>query len=600
MILRKTIPIWKLVLAEIFFVSQMRKRGRSLSFDRPRALSSLEEELRQLEEHSESVSSSTAIASEPVVYRALQSREFSGPWLNVDVTTRNIMEINRLKSRAARRQMIADALKCSVVTEHVPGKHDLDALYDFSNDLDSKSVAVISKRTPGDSSFTVETRRESGLETPDTHGIDLGLSSYLDALSSDDLFCQFAYHDDGSPDLSNVSVITKALPWFNEFVETVRLKNVPALSKVFEVVQSSFSVLKEAYVAISRNASGIYAYRWPQVVADRLSILNRNFPKGILGFRALTCPEDPRHIKALIVTQGDKGASQQIFGGMGRANRLTEAEEKEMERETGTESKISKYAPMVDMKRVWTSTLLPRVAYINTNGVAESMAQAEHEHMNDMTAWSVAEVRTFLERLGMHGKNFKRISANLPEKSEKDCVEFYYRFKIHLGMKQIVSAALLNRIERRSDAQSSSATARGLIDQSIAELEAFVGPSGYMSSRKQLEGWNVKNSHQIAASTKVYGKDTDPESPRRERRNAMIDALVSVIGKGHSIPPQLALLVESSAPVTPAISPQPLLVPIPAPPRRASLTLVQTAVTVLQIQPKQEEPTRQLQPHHTI
>lgn len=536
------------------------------------------------------MSSSTIIPNESVVYRALRSRDFSDPWLNVDATTRTIIELNRLKSRCARRQVVADSLRCSVVTEFVPGNDDVDDLYDFSSDLDSKALAVVSKKNLGDSRFPVGTRRSPTSDTPEMHDIDLGLNSYLDALSSDDIFSQLPQHEDGSPDLSNVSVITKAIPWFNEFVETVRLRNVPSLSKVFRVVQSSFSVLKEAYVAISRKASGIYSHRWPQTVADRLSILNRNFPRGILGFRALTCPEDPRHMKALIAKEADRSASQQIFGGMSRANRLTEAEEKEMERETGTESKISKYAPMVDMKRVWTSNALPRVYYINTNRLVASMAQTEHESMNEMTAWSVGEVRTFLERLGMHGKNFKRIASNLPEKSEKDCVEFYYRFKIHLGMKQIVSAAILNK----------SVSAKALVDQAIEDLEAFVGgPSGYLSSRKQVEEWNLKKAHEMTASNKIYGRDTgDPESPRRERRNAMIDVLVSVIGRGHAIPPQLALLVESSsAPVTP----QPLLmIPVapPPPPRRTSLSLVQTAVTVLDMQPG--ESTRQLQPHHTI
>lgn len=243
-----------------------------------------------MNQNSESESLSTIVANEPVVYRVLRSRDFVAPWLNVDSTTRSIIEQGRLKARASRRQTIADSLKCCVVTEFIPGKDDLDGLYDFSVDLDSKAVAVVSKRNTGDSRFQVTTRREAGKEQPDAYGIDLGLGSYVDALSSDDLFSQFAYNDDGSPDLSNVSVITKTIPWFNEFVETVRLRNVPALSKVFTTLQRSFSVLKETYTAIARKASGFYAHRWPQVVSDRLCILNRNFPKGILGFRALTSP----------------------------------------------------------------------------------------------------------------------------------------------------------------------------------------------------------------------------------------------------------------------------------------------------------------------
>jgi hypothetical protein len=290
---------------------------------------------------------------------------------------------------------------------------------------------------------------------------------------------------------------------------------------------------------------------------------------------------------------------------MSRATRLTEAEEEEMEKETG-EVKVSKYAPIPDMKRVYSN--LPRVGYIDSNRVVDSMTRAEHESTDDMAPWNLNEVRLFLERLAMHGKNFKRIASNIPDKSEKDCVEFYYRFKIHLRMKQIVSAGNQNRQERRgndTNAQLSSVNNyRVIIEQIMDELESFLGEATHLAKQKQLDQWNIQKTAQVVYSTrsidKVYGRDPDPESPKRERRNAMIDVLVSVIGRGHGVPPQLGLLVESAS-STP--SPPPLIMvpivssPILAP-KRVSLSIVQTSVTVLAN--SGQDTSRQLQQHNTI
>ena len=574
-----------------------------MSFDRPRDIESLEEELRSLEHSHQSDQRLSVVVGEAVIFRTLQSRDFISPWMNVDSVTRGIMEANRLKGQAARRQIIADSLKCCVVADYDPAG-GLDGLYDFSQDLDNKSVAIMSKKSIRDVRLSVETRKESSTETPTSHGIDLTLESYIDALSSDDLFSQLPYSDEGVADTSNISMVTKAIPWFDEFNETVRMRNVPGFKKVFRAVQSGFIYLKDLYATIIRKAAGLYMHHWPKVTSERLAILNRNFPKGIVGYRALTQPGDARHIKALIVKQPEK-ASQQIFVGMSRATRLTEAEEKEMEKETG-EVKVSKYAPIPDMKRVYSN--LPRVAYIDSNRVVDSMTRAEHESTDDMAPWNLNEVRLFLERLAMHGKNFKRIASNIPDKSEKDCVEFYYRFKIHLRMKQIVSAGNQSRQERRgndANAQMSSGNNyRVIIEQTMEELEQFLGEATHLAKQKQLDKWNIQKTAEIVHATrsvdKVYGRDPDPESPRRERRNAMIDVLVSVIGRGHAVPPQLGLLVESAS-STP--SPPPLIMvpmvssPVLAP-KRVSLSMVQTAVTVL-ANPAQD-PSRQLQQHNTI
>ena len=44
-------------------------------------------------------------------------------------------------------------------------------------------------------------------------------------------------------------------------------------------------------------------------------------------------------------------------------------------------------------------------------------------------SWTAEEVDMFYEALCKHKKDFSKIAADLPNKSTKDCVEFYYLWK---------------------------------------------------------------------------------------------------------------------------------------------------------------------------
>ena len=561
----------------------MTKRGRSLSFERPRTLSSLEDELLQLKGVEAEGSDLTEHRHEAIVFKTLQSREFVSPWLNVDTVTRSLMEINRIKGLAARRQVLADTLRCCVVSDFVPEAGHDEELFEFTSDLDHRSICVISQRHCDSSQLTISSRKES-VETPSAHDLDLTLQSYSDAYSTEDFFSQFVYAEDGSVDMRDVSVVTKTVPWFDDFSETV---SVPDISKVQGVVGSRFARLKHAYEQLSLRATSVQSHKWTQTVHEKLGVLKRNFPRGIVGSRALAHPEDPRLIRQLIVKQTDKTAHHMM------AHKVVEGDEKE-ELAKALEDlgpRESKYAPIPDMKRVWSG--LPRVHWVDRNRLVANMAQAEHESTNEMAPWSLYEVRTFLERLAVHGKSFKRIATALPDKTEKDCVDFYYRFKIHLGMKQIVGAASQGR--QSADKKLAPVNHKALIDQAVEELGEFIG-SGHLCSLKQLERFSLLKLEAVStASVKVYGRLADgDESPRRERRNAIIDVISTVIAKGHPVPPQLGLLIESAV-STPAPSPAPMYI-VPAPPlRRLSLTVIKTDVTVV-LPP----PDRLLQQHNTI
>jgi hypothetical protein len=388
--------------------------------------------------------------------------------------------------------------------------------------------------------------------------------------------------------MRDVSVLTKTIPWFDEFSESVA---VPDLSKLRRVLRTRFARLKQAYEQLSQRAAVVHTHKASQTVQERLSVLKRNFPRGIVGDRALANPHDPRLIKQLIVKQADKGAHHMM------AHKQSEADEKK-ELEKALEDlgpRESKYAPIPDMKRVWSG--LPRVHFLDNNRRVSNMAQAEHEATDEMAPWSLYEVRTFLERLAVHGKSFKRIATALPEKTERDCVDFYYRFKVHLGMKQIVGAASQGRQNAEKKA-TVPINHKALIDQAMDELaEFFKGVENpYICSLKQLEHFNlVKLPTLPDQPEKVYGRLAEgDESPRRERRNAIIDVISTVIAKGHPVPPQLGLLIESAT-STPTQTPAPTYFAPVAPVRRLSLSVIKTDVTVI-LPP----PERLLHQHNTI
>ena len=526
------------------------------------------------------------VRGDSVLLKMMGQQDVKLPWDHCDQVTQFLMESSRMKGIAARRQVLADTLQCCIVSEYTPQSGHEETLSDFGSDLDHKSVGVVSLRVRPDRAdqMRVGTRRDAVDTHPAKHDIDLTLSSYMDSYSSEDLLTQLPLLDDGSVDTSTVAVITKTIPWFDEFVETVRVSGVKSLRKLQGLVQRNFAELKQFYLRLPHLYTSVYSQQWAQVVVEKEAALSRNFPKGILGLRVLSNPSDPRTLRALLVKQSDKSQTQ-ILGG-----RKTDlAQEKELETEMLSElgPRASKYATVPDMKHVWTA--LPQVRWVDRNGIIPNMAHVEREF--EMTPWTTGEIRQFLERLAVHGKNFKRIATVLPDKCEKDCVDLYYRFKVHLGMKGIISAGSQARQDRRNSSNNNG-NYKALIEEVVTELENVLGESKTLNHHKQLEDWTLQRLKDLPiVEEKVYGRPVDgDESPRRERRNAMIEVITNVITRGHPAPPQLGIVVEAT--------PSPVSTP-PPPSSRLSLSIVRTEVAVLIAGPG-AGPDRQLQPHNTI
>ena len=563
-----------------------------MSFDRPRALSSLEEELLRVSSCANEYQSQQATMGENVIFKILQQRDFNSVWMNVDVSTRAIIAENHRIGLAARRQTLADTVRSCVVAEIIPKAGNEERLYEFTSDVDNRSVGILRKTSgfAAQSIFSISARRESDdkAEQPMKEEIDLDLGLYLDAFSMEDFYAQLPSLEDGSLDFSSIVSICKTIPWFDEYSETISGSEIGGLDKLGRVMRLNFRRLKSLYMQLGSKCASIYVHHWVQTVAERLGILNRNFPRGIMGFRALIRPEDPRYIRAILLKQSDKSHSQMM-------THHSKSADKERE-ETVEDSffvasnnfvKESKFASIPDLKRAWQSKqVFPRqVQYVDRNNLVANMATTEHECV--MAAWSLVEIRQFLERLAVHAKNFRRVSQAIVEKSEKDCVDFYYRFKLHLRMKQLVAAGITARQDRSTNGY------KWIIDAVMEELELFLKPSGGMLfSRAQLGRMNLEKFHSSSASHAIDKfLDVGDESPRRERKNAIMDILVNVIGRGYPVPPQLGSLVESNA-TSPALTPS-LAHYVPSVTPRPVLSVVQTDATVL-------GGVRELQSHHTI
>jgi hypothetical protein len=65
----------------------------------------------------------------------------------------------------------------------------------------------------------------------------------------------------------------------------------------------------------------------------------------------------------------------------------------------------------------------------------------EHERFKRRVVWTEKEVRKFLEKFAEHPKQFRKIAKDLPGKTVKDLIEFYYLKKFELNLKEVGALA---------------------------------------------------------------------------------------------------------------------------------------------------------------
>jgi hypothetical protein len=97
---------------------------------------------------------------------------------------------------------------------------------------------------------------------------------------------------------------------------------------------------------------------------------------------------------------------------------------------------------------------MPPVYLDHAHIVRDASGELERYNRTVDLVWSEVEKEIFLARTLEYGKCFDKIALHLPMKTTADCVQFYYREKIRLGLKRAIRKSLYGRNGRRRSGQS--------------------------------------------------------------------------------------------------------------------------------------------------
>ena len=86
------------------------------------------------------------------------------------------------------------------------------------------------------------------------------------------------------------------------------------------------------------------------------------------------------------------------------------------------------------------SCLLNR--FLSTNGLDLDPERTYKERKILERCWTEAEKKTFLTKFMLYPKNFRKIAVYLPDKTEADCINYYFNNKYKLNLKE----KLLNQV----------------------------------------------------------------------------------------------------------------------------------------------------------
>ena len=75
-------------------------------------------------------------------------------------------------------------------------------------------------------------------------------------------------------------------------------------------------------------------------------------------------------------------------------------------------------------------------AFYNMNGFVEDPVKAHNDYRKRLV-WTDTEKQIFLDKYRLHPREFRKIAAGLPNKSVKDCIEFYYVHRIDMKLKEL-------------------------------------------------------------------------------------------------------------------------------------------------------------------
>ncbi|KAJ3395798.1 hypothetical protein HDU92_004961 [Lobulomyces angularis] len=89
------------------------------------------------------------------------------------------------------------------------------------------------------------------------------------------------------------------------------------------------------------------------------------------------------------------------------------------------------------------------------NLLPDTEGELNEYNSNAMIKWSKYEKELFLQKFLEFGKRFPKIAQYLPNKTSSDCIEYYYREKMNIGLKQLAKKhqQSQNKVGRRKGSQ---------------------------------------------------------------------------------------------------------------------------------------------------
>ena len=287
-------------------------------------------------------------------------------------------------------------------------------------------------------------------------------------------------------------------PWFRNFRETVDPLSVPGIRRVARII-SDARKLPEC-VPLVRALGARRSHLFEQQVASRRRQLTAEFPFGIAGSRA-SFDKSPEGVKLCLfghsVTTEAMGHSRpptetldELAGDKERSRGRPRRDSVhpsliansrlsvQLARRPSTSAPLlaekQAVAPNIDL-----STFRLRPRYRNSTGLID--CDKLDDELEIAASWTFDEIVSYLKVYATSPKDFKRISTTFPDKTVADCVDFYYRYKLVLGLKLFTPVANATRDTRRGKVQldginssSKQLNLKLILENALAVLEPHV------------------------------------------------------------------------------------------------------------------------------
>jgi len=150
-----------------------------------------------------------------------------------------------------------------------------------------------------------------------------------------------------------------------------------------------------------------------------------------------------------------------------------------------------------------------QISYLDRNRIVDPI---EAEKQRSIASWTLDDLKIFVERYATHPKNFKRISAHLPDKWESDCVELYYRLKLSLQLKKFSLSPSTQESRKKFVVASGGqkSLTQMVLDDALLSLKALATYGGVIPDNISLQF-----SQSCSAGVILYSNRIDDDEIRK-------------------------------------------------------------------------------------